>query len=183
MNGHAQHGLVFAQQGGGVGDGKVDEWLVVGVFADIGRPGRDVGELGAGVEGGERGVGAQRARGQALDHLRVGQHAAQLFAHDGRGEPAGLRFGQHLTQRHRGRVVVDEKVQHDVGVDHQRHWRVSAHWTPPALRTARLSAFGTAWTTLMPLAGWRQGLAGRSSRSGTGGIRWGRSTSVRGAIP
>ena len=80
-------------------------------------------------------------------------------------------LGQQGLEGLHGGISENQQVEHDVGVQHQRaccrraglrchHWRTPAH-CPGAARALHRAP----------------------CRSGTGGIRWGRSTAVRGATP
>ena len=97
--------------------------------------------------------------GRYLEWLVPGQsrmliaELSQFLAHRGRRQPAHRPLAQGRDERLRRRVLEHERVQHDVGVKDER-----AH------RTAR-------------------GPSPRPCRTGTAGIRWGRSTAARGAIP
>ena len=66
---------------------------------------------------------------QARHDLRIGQHARQLLAHGGRGQPAQLAGCKRVAQGRGGGVVEHEQVEHDVGVDHhpRRHRSLRSH--------------------------------------------------------
>ncbi|MDT4856799.1 hypothetical protein FQZ97_912020 [compost metagenome] len=117
--GHAEHGVVFADQRGAVGRSEVDELLVVTVLAGVGRLRRFGHEAGAAVEGVEHILRGPGLRGQAARDLRVGQHAHELLTHRGGGQPFAGRALQRLAQRRGGRILENEKVERDVGVEHQ----------------------------------------------------------------
>ena len=87
---------------------------------------------------------AERMLCQTGHNFGVGQHPLQFITHGLRGNPMVLFGRQRVSQGVRGRVVENERVQHDVGVDDQaqtpfRRWRYVPDDSPPFLRAEPLT--------------------------------------------
>ena len=119
---HADHRLVLAQQDGAVRSRQVDEFLVVGILADIDHAGRNLHQAALCIKARQHLRGIHTVVVHARSDVRVGQHALQLVLHDLRGDPAQAPLGQQRAQRGGARVAEDQQVERDVGVHHHGAW-------------------------------------------------------------
>ena len=109
--------LVLAQQQRLMGNGQVDELLVVGVAAGDAGFGGDFGDSGVLVKGDQHVFRRQLVELQARDDLRIGQHTGEFVAHRLRGQPLDFAGQEGLLQWRRRRIVKHEHIQNNVRVE------------------------------------------------------------------
>lgn len=119
-----QHRTVFAEQNGLLLYCEVDEHLVVGIGATYGARGCGWQQGGVLVKGVQYRCGGYVAGVQAALDGWIGEHALQLDAHGGTGQPVQFALVQRLLPSVGAWVVEQPHVQYPIGVEYHARWAV-----------------------------------------------------------